>query len=72
MNSQLERAAHTLKAKPWQQFRRGTGCARCARNWKRRPALDTLEKALGLIKDIELQFHLVRVALENEKPAFAA
>jgi HPt (histidine-containing phosphotransfer) domain-containing protein len=69
MTPLLERAAHTLKGScsNFGAERMRTVCQQL----EEAARAGHLEKAPGLIKDIELQFHLVRVALEHEKPAFA-
>ena len=66
---QLARAAHTLKGS-CSNFGAERMRAAC-QQLEEAARGGLLDKAPGLIKDIELQFHLVRVALEHEKPAFA-
>ena len=70
MSPQLERAAHTLKGScsNFGAERMRVVCEQleeAARHGR-------LENAAGFINDIEFQFHFVRLALEHEKPAFAA
>jgi PAS domain S-box-containing protein len=70
MTPQLERAAHTLKGScsNFGAERMRAACERLEDAARR----GQLENAAGFLKEVEFQFHLVRLALEHEKPARAA
>ena len=69
MSPQLERAAHTLKGScsNFGAERMRAACERLERSAKD----GNLENAASLLKEIENEFELVRLALEHEKPVCA-
>jgi HPt (histidine-containing phosphotransfer) domain-containing protein len=69
MSPHLERAAHTLKGScsNFGAERMRAACERLERSAKD----GNLENAASLIKEIENEFELVRLALEHEKPVCA-
>jgi HPt (histidine-containing phosphotransfer) domain-containing protein len=69
MSPQLERAAHTLKGScsNFGAERMRAACQRLEHSAKD----GNLEDAASLIKEIENEFELVRLALEHEKPVCA-
>ena len=69
MSPQLERAAHTLKGS-CSNFGAERMRAACER-LEHAARSGNLENAAGLIKEIDNEFELVRLALEHEKPVCA-
>ena len=69
MSPQLERAAHTLKGS-CTNFGAERMRAACER-LELAARAGNLENAAGMIKEIDNEFELVRLALEHEKPVCA-